>query len=89
MQVAHKVERVVSISDGKISKELLAKESYDIAISTIDELYSDINSADTHEEFLIVDRHGRVQIPQQFLEKIKAGKKIKARLEEENIILHR
>ena len=89
MQVAHKVERVVSISDGKISKELLIRESYDKALSTIDELYSDINSADTHEEFLIVDRHGRVQIPQQFLEKIKVGKKIKARLEENNIILHR
>jgi ABC-type lipoprotein export system ATPase subunit len=88
MQVAHKVERVVSISDGKISKELLARESYDTALSTMDELYSDINSADTHEEFLVVDRHGRVQIPQQFLEKIKAGKKIKARLEENNIILH-
>lgn len=88
MQVAHKVERVISISEGKISKELLARESYDKALSSMEELYSDINEADTHEEFLVVDRHGRVQLPSQFLDRIKGGRKIKARVEENNIILH-
>lgn len=89
MQVAHKVERVVSISEGKISKELLARESYDIALSSMEELYSDINEGDTHEEFLVVDRHGRVQLPGQFLEKINGGRKIKAKIDKDNIILHR
>lgn len=88
MQVAHKVERVISISDGKISKELIARESYDKVLSTMEELYTDINDGDTHEEFLIVDRHGRVQLPSQFLGRIKAGKRIKAKLKEDSIILH-
>jgi ABC-type lipoprotein export system ATPase subunit len=89
MQVAHKVERVVSISEGKISKELLARESYDIALSTMEELYSDISEGDTHEEFLVVDRHGRVQLPGQFLDKINGVRKIKAKIDKDNIILHR
>lgn len=88
MQVAHKVNRVVSISEGKISKELLARKSYDNSVLGIEELYTDINDLSTHEEFLIVDRHGRVQIPKQFLEKLNVGNKIKARMEEESIILH-
>lgn len=88
MQVAHKVERVVSISDGKISKELLAKVDYDKTLSTIDDLYTDINSGDTHEEYLVVDRHGRVQIPQQFLDKMNVGNKIKAKYEDGNIMLY-
>jgi ABC-type lipoprotein export system ATPase subunit len=89
MQVAHKVERVVSISEGKISKELLARESYDIALSSMEELYSDINEGDTHEEFLVVDRHGRVQLPGQFLEKLNTGKKIKAKFDRDSVILHK
>lgn len=88
MQVAHKVNRVVAISDGKISKELIAKESYDKALLSMEDLYSDINNGETHEEYLVIDRHGRVQIPEQFLHKIKVKNKIKAKLENNNIILH-
>lgn len=90
MQVAHRVNRVVSISDGKINKELLARDTYDVALDKPDLLLTNIENADTHEEFLIVDRYGRVQIPSQFLEKLKIShrSKIKAKLEDDFIKLH-
>lgn len=89
MQVAHNVKRVVSISEGKISKELIAKESYAMAANG-EIIVTNIDNEDTHEEFLILDRHNRVQIPEQFLEEINIKKrgKIKAKLEEDRIILH-
>ncbi|WP_315673308.1 ABC transporter ATP-binding protein [Clostridium sp. 19966] len=89
MQVAHNVKRVVSISEGKISKELIAKESYAMAANG-ESIVTNIDNEDTHEEFLILDRHNRVQIPEQFLEEINIKKrgKIKAKLEEDRIILH-
>lgn len=88
MSVAHKVNRVVSISDGKISKELLARGGYDSNLLDNQDLYGDIYGSATHEEFLVVDRHGRVQIPEQFLEKLNVGNKIKAKLSGDEIILH-
>lgn len=90
MQVAHRVSRVVSISDGKINKELWAKESYEAAADKTDVLFTNIESADTHEEYLVVDRYGRVQIPSQFLEElnINTRSKIQAKLEDNHIILH-
>lgn len=89
MQVAHNVRRVVSISEGKISKELIAKESYTIDANG-EAIVTNINKEDTHEEFLILDRHNRVQIPEQFLEEINIKKKgkLKAKLEEDRIVLH-
>lgn len=88
MQVAHKVNRVVAISDGRISKELLVKEEYDKNLINKEELFTDINSGDTHEEYLVVDRYGRVQIPKQFLDSIMITNKVKAKIEGSKIILH-
>jgi len=88
MQVAHNVRRVVSISDGKIFKEFVAKESYDVGDSELIE--SNIDGGDSHEEFLVIDRHNRVQLPVQFIDKLNLGKKgkIKAKVENDTIMLH-
>lgn len=90
MQVAHKVKRVVSISDGKIFKELIAKEYYDEAAVNQDVMSSNIDDENTHEEFLILDRHNRIQIPDQFIEKLNMKKKgkMKARMDDSNIIIY-
>jgi ABC-type lipoprotein export system ATPase subunit len=90
MQVAHNVKRVVSISEGKIFKEFLAKESFLELDMDSDLIKSNIDDGNTHEEFLIIDRHNRVQIPSQLLDKLKLEKKgkIKARVENDTIVLH-
>lgn len=64
MGLAKKVNRVVSIQDGKISSEMHAKTDYQkrmANLSTFDEV---------HDEFTILDRAGRLQIPRDLLEKM-------------------
>ena len=68
-----KVSRVISIQDGKISSERLIRESYAEMLKNVDALGSmheedEMASSDTHEEFLILDRVGRVQLPKEVLQ---------------------
>lgn len=64
MDLAKEVNRVVSIQDGKISSEMHAKLDYRERIKNIT-LYSDI-----HDEYSILDRAGRIQLPQNMLEEM-------------------
>ncbi|HWT76808.1 MAG TPA: ABC transporter ATP-binding protein [Mobilitalea sp.] len=64
MNLARKVNRVVSIQDGKISSEMHAKQDYQQRLDSIS-LFSDI-----HDEFTILDRAGRLQLPHEMLEKM-------------------
>jgi len=64
MNLAKKVNRVVSMQDGKISSEMHAKSDYAkrmAELSTFDDL---------HDEFTILDRAGRLQIPRELLERM-------------------
>lgn len=64
MNLARKVNRVVSIQDGKISSEMHAKSDYQQRMDSIS-MFSDI-----HDEFTILDRAGRLQLPHDMLEKM-------------------
>lgn len=60
------VPRVVSIRDGKISSERTLKEQYAL---DLDNRQLNWHEADeTQEEFAIVDRAGRIQIPREILD---------------------
>jgi ABC-type lipoprotein export system ATPase subunit len=64
--LSKKVKRVVAIRDGKISSERILKERYvDMSHTAID-----WSTEETQEEFSIVDKVGRVQIPHELLEKL-------------------
>ncbi len=65
INLSKKVNRVVSIQDGKISSELHAKNDYRQKMDQI-AAFDD----DTHEEFTILDRANRLQLPQEMLEKL-------------------
>ena len=62
--LSKKVQRVAAIRDGKISSERILKETHvdvlDGAAASWDE--------DTQDEFAVIDRAGRVQIPREFLD---------------------
>lgn len=77
LSLAKKVNRVVSIQDGKISSEIHTKQ-YD---------YSDLEGftafEEKREEFSILDKAGRLQIPREMLDSI-GVKDNKVRLECEN-----
>lgn len=86
ISLANKVNRVVMISDGKIGTEKIMKEEYR---KKMDELESDSFSAeDSHDEYSVLDKAGRVQLNQEMLEA--AGidsNKVKIRVEDGKVII--
>ncbi len=84
ISLSNKVNRVVSIRDGKISSERLIKADYLSRIKELDTL----SASDTHEEYAILDKNGRVQIPHDYLEV--AGitdNRVKIKMDGTNIII--
>ena len=74
-QVARKVHRVAAIRDGKISSERIMKQSYRDRIAS---LSSTIVDESVQEEFSILDRAGRVQLPKDVLEQLQlTGNKVR------------
>lgn len=83
--LSRKVNRVVSIRDGKISSERIIKQSY------LDRL-QDITSftEETQDEFAILDRAGRVQLPGELLEKLSLeGNRVKLEMQNGKIIIEK
>ena len=66
--LSKKVQRVVSIRDGKTSSERILKTSYEEAIKNNHPL--DWMEEETQEEYVILDKAGRVQIPREILEQL-------------------
>jgi len=82
--LARKVNRVVAIRDGKTSAERLMKVDYRDQLGKIGTL----SSEETHDEFAILDRAGRLQIPREMLNAIGvADNKVHLSLEDGKIIL--
>ena len=74
--LAKKVNRVVAIRDGKTSSEMIMRQSYRDQLKNVANL-EDIGEG-IQEEFAVLDRAGRLQIPSQMLEEIGAsGNKVK------------
>ncbi len=77
MALTKKVNRIVSIRDGKTSSERIMKKSYAEELANV-KLFSE-QSEDVaakfqlqvvHEEYAVLDRAGRVQIPKELLDLI-------------------
>ncbi len=83
--LSKKVKRVIAIRDGKISSEHILKESY---AERLKEVAIDWRMEDTQEEYAIIDKAGRVQIPRELLNILKLqDNKIKLELKGNQIIL--
>ncbi|WP_373232469.1 ABC transporter ATP-binding protein [Cohnella sp.] len=86
--LAKKVDRVVSIRDGKISSEMLRRKSY---VEELEELERGIaqTEEDSHVEYAILDKAGRLQVPANYLESIgvKDTNRVKLELVEGKIVL--
>ncbi len=80
--LAKKVNRVVRIRDGKTSSEMIVKESY------VDKLDSVGMFEEAHEEFAVLDRAGRVQLPKELLEQMQlSGNKVRLEYVDGKIIV--
>lgn len=62
--LSKKVRRVAAIRDGKISSERILREKY---TDRLKESTIDWRTEDTQEEYAILDKAGRVQIPKEML----------------------
>ena len=89
VKLSKRIDRVVAIRDGRTSSEIVRKKSY---AQELDEMGNIVNSdgdkdlAETHEELVVLDRSGRLQLPKDQMEKlgIKGGDKLKVELDEES-----
>ena len=84
--LSKKVQRVAAIRDGKISSERILKETHidvlDGAAASWDE--------DTQDEFAVIDRAGRVQIPREFLDTMNLeGNKVRMSVRDGRITLEK
>lgn len=83
--LSKKVRRVVAIRDGKISSERVLKEAY---ADRLRESTIDWRQEDTQNEYAILDRAGRLQIPAEFLEELKLkDNKVSISLQDGKVIL--
>ena len=84
VELSKKVARVVAIRDGKISSERILKEHYtNLGNGEINWM-----EEETQDEYSIVDRAGRIQIPRNMLDTLELkGNKIKVTMDEKTIML--
>ena len=85
LQLAKQVERVVAIRDGRTSSEMIrrAEAETDEAAGTAD------GEDETHIEYAVMDKFGRIQVPDHYLEAVgaKDADKVLLQLEEDRIVL--
>lgn len=82
VNLSKKVQRVVSIRDGKISSERILREEYssgDIPLTWEEE---------TQDEYTVVDRAGRIQLPREYLEQLNIeGNKVRLSAQDDRIVI--
>lgn len=87
VSLSKKVQRVAAIRDGKISSERILKENFAERMSHTDKIV-DWHDAETQDEFAILDKAGRIQLPREMLEEMQlSDNKVRLVMENGRIIL--
>lgn len=91
------IDRVVAIRDGRTSSEMLRKKSFINEMKSFEQLsekekleVQQENAAQTHEELIVLDRVGRLQLPKDYMNSlgIKGGDKVRVELEDNKISIY-
>ncbi len=70
LELSKKVDRVVSLRDGKVSSEFIHKRFYKKELEELDS--SDLaDDEDSHIEMVVVDKSGRLQLPAEYVDELK------------------
>lgn len=90
--ISKQVNRVVAIRDGRTSSEFIMKKSYRQELeefTAAEELTDEPVKEESHEELIVVDQHGRLQIPTDYLEAmgIKGKNKVKVEMQDGHIVV--
>ncbi|SEO23965.1 ABC transporter ATP-binding protein [Paenibacillus sp. OV219] len=88
--LARKVDRVVAIRDGKTSSEIIRRQSYAEELAAMAEGGSGFVPEESHVEYAVIDKAGRLQIPSSYLqaEEFKEKNKVRVEMEDGRIILY-
>jgi ABC-type lipoprotein export system ATPase subunit len=85
--LSKKVNRVVALRDGKTSSERIMKTDY---MSRLKDINIDWLEEETQEEYAVLDKSGRIQIPRDILNALEMdGNKVKLELQEGKIIIEK
>ena len=83
--LSKKVNRVVAIRDGKISSERVLKEEYADRVKESD---IDWRGEETQDEYVVLDRAHRLQIPPEYIEEMKLkDNKVKVELKDRKVVI--
>jgi len=82
-RLAGRVDRVVAIRDGRTSSELVRRVSYREEMDGIEAGMG----GPAHEEMVIVDRTGRLQVPREYLDQLGIAGRAKVDLEDGRIVI--
>ncbi|WNQ14308.1 ABC transporter ATP-binding protein [Paenibacillus aurantius] len=90
-KLARKVDRVVAIRDGRTSSEMIRRKSYADELAELErgEAEAATGEEESHIEYAVMDKAGRLQIPASYLEALGIAKanKVKVALEDGRIVL--
>jgi hypothetical protein len=78
-EVSGQVERTVAIRDGRTSSEVLRRTATN-------------EQGETHviaEEYAVMDRAGRIQIPRDYRETLALTRRVRLTLEADHVAIHR
>ena len=95
MAISRKVDRVVSIRDGRTSSEFIRRDYREELANVSGSMAAEEEDArlgsgkETHEEFVVLDRVGRMQIPHEYMEKydLKANSRLRFNYVDDQIVL--
>ncbi|WP_308638718.1 ABC transporter ATP-binding protein [Paenibacillus silvisoli] len=87
--LARKVDRVVAIRDGKTSSEIIRRQSYAEELAALESGVA-LEQTESHVEYAVIDKAGRLQIPASYLQadEFKEKNKVRVEMEEGRIILY-
>lgn len=81
-QLSKKVNRVVAIRDGKTSTEFIVRQNL------VENLDAVAEFEDPHDEYAVLDRAGRLQIPREMLDELGVeGNRVRLLLEDGRIVI--
>ncbi len=74
---------MVAISDGRTSKEFIKRKNIIERFAEVDQELEE----DSHDEVAVIDKRGRVHIPEDYLEELGITGKIKMEIQDEKLVI--
>ena len=84
-KVMSKVDRVVAIRDGKTSSETVRR----VAIDMSDFADANMVLGETHDEYIVLDAAGRLQIPREYLDRLEIKGRVRLEMVGDEIVIRR